>query len=77
MRSFERRGEQWSVQTNGFSSGWNPMNQAVEFRRIGDESRTFIPGQVVFIGGGLETVSDEALCESLAAGIEKYGPTQL
>jgi hypothetical protein len=75
MRSFECRGEQWSVRTNGLSSGWNPMNQAVEFRRRGDESRTFISGQVVFIGGGLERVSEEALCESLAEGLRKHGPT--
>ena len=32
MRVFERRGEQWRVQTTGFSTGWNPERHGVELR---------------------------------------------
>jgi hypothetical protein len=76
MRVFERRGEQWRVQTTGFSTGWNPERHGVEFRRLGDASSKFVPGQLVFIGGGnLETASAQDLCASLEAGIKKDGPT--
>lgn len=74
MRVFERSAETWMVQSIGLSSGSNPMNHAVEFRRSGDRSGKFVPGQIVFIdGGNIETVSEQDLCTSLAEGLRKHG----
>lgn len=74
MRVFEYLAEPWMAQSTGYSSGSNPMNHAVEFRRSGDRSGKFVPGQVVFIGSGnIETVSEPDLRESLTEGLRKYG----
>jgi hypothetical protein len=76
MRVFERCSERWMVQTNGHSSGWNPMNHSVEFRRCDDRSGKSVPGQVVLISGGnVETLSEHELCASLEEGLRRYGPT--
>jgi hypothetical protein len=59
-----------------FRPGGIPKDTELNFRRLGDASSKFVPGQLVFVGGGnLETASAQDLCASLEAGFKKDGIT--